>query len=138
MSTGARAGTTGAMDARRAWRTEVDATTRRRPPRTVDCAGSTGSFHGPAAEHPDNHLVSRAPITIRILRTGSRSEELLGCVARRFGSERLRSDGFGAVHVDVTGRPAATWDQLRDVLDAAGSDWRQWLHLPPRPSGRGT
>jgi hypothetical protein len=82
--------------------------------------------------------VSRNPITIRILRTGTRTDELLGCVARRFGAERLQSDGFGAVHVDVTGRPTTTWDELRDVLDAAGSDWRQWLHLAPRPSGRAT
>jgi hypothetical protein len=81
--------------------------------------------------------VPRTPITIRILRAGSRTDELLGCVTQRFGSDHVRTDGFGAVHVDVTGRPTTTWDELRDVLDSAGSDWRQWLHLPPRPSGWG-
>jgi hypothetical protein len=74
-------------------------------------------------------------ITIRVLRPGPRTDELLGALAQRFGSDRVWRDDYGAVHVRVNGRRATAWDELRDALDAAGSDWRQWLHLGPRPSG---
>jgi hypothetical protein len=77
-------------------------------------------------------------ITIRVLREAPRSEELLGAVAHRFGRDRVWRDDLGVVHVRGTGRPATAWDELRDALDAAGSDWRQWLYLAPRPIGRRT
>ena len=73
---------------------------------------------------------------MRVLRHGARTEELLDALAERFGRDRVRSDEYGAVHVRVAGRPGPAWDALRDALDAAGSDWRQWLHLEPRPSRR--
>lgn len=75
------------------------------------------------------------PITIRVLRDGTRTDELLDALVQRFGRERVWRDEFGAVHVRMTGRRATAWDELRDALDAAGSDWRQWLHLAPRPAG---
>jgi hypothetical protein len=83
-------------------------------------------------------LVSRVPdgaITIRVIRPGARTDELLAALEKRFGSDRVWRDDYGAVHVGMSGRRAAAWDKLRDALDAAGSDWRQWLHLAPRPSG---
>jgi hypothetical protein len=81
--------------------------------------------------------VAETLITLRILRDGARTDELLGRVERRFGGDRLRRDDFGAVEIRVSGRGAVAWDEMRDALDAAGSDWRQWVHLPPRPVGRG-
>jgi hypothetical protein len=82
--------------------------------------------------------VANDAITIRVLRHGTRTDELLGVLAQRFGSDRVWRDDHGAVHIRVSGRRATAWDELRDALDAAGSDWRQWLHLAPRPSGRRT
>jgi hypothetical protein len=79
--------------------------------------------------------VSDVAITIRVLRDGSRTDELLGVLAQRFGSDRVWRDDYGGVQVRVSGRRPTAWDELRDALDAAGNDWRQWLHLAPRPSG---
>jgi hypothetical protein len=81
--------------------------------------------------------VAETLITLRILRRGARTDELISHVERRFGPDRLRRDEFGVVTIRVSGRAAAAWDDLRDALDAAGSDWRQWVHLAPRPFGRG-
>jgi hypothetical protein len=74
---------------------------------------------------------------LRILRRGGRTDELLAHVERRVGADRLSRDDFGAVEIRVSGRGAAAWDEVRDALDAAGSDWRQWVYLGPRPFGRG-
>ena len=89
--------------------------------------------HRAAAD--DNPGVSDVAITIRVLRPGTRTDELLRALTERFGADRVWRDDYGAVHVSVSGRRATAWDELRDALDAAGSDWRQWLHLAPRPSG---
>jgi len=34
----------------------------------------------------------------------------------------------------LDGRGPKAWDTVRDALDSAGSDWRQWIHLAPRPT----
>jgi hypothetical protein len=81
-------------------------------------------------------VVAEAEITLRILRRGARADELLAHVERRFGGDRVRRDDFDVVTIRVTARAAVAWDEVRDVLDGAGSDWRQWVHLAPRPSGR--
>jgi hypothetical protein len=82
-------------------------------------------------------VVAETLITLRVLRNGARTDELLGHVERRFGGDRLRRDDFGVVEIRLSGRAAVAWDEVRDALDAAGSDWRQWVHLAPRPFGRG-
>src|SRR4029077_6642890 len=94
------------------------------------------AIHRSAAAY-DPRTVAETLITLRILRRGVRTDELLGHLAHRFGGARLRRDDFGAVEIRVSGRAAVAWDELRGALDAAGSDWRQWLHLGPRPVGRG-
>jgi hypothetical protein len=81
-------------------------------------------------------VVTETHITLRILRRGPRADELLAHVARRFGPDRVRRDNFDAVKISVSARAAVAWDDVRDALDGAGSDWRQWVYLPPRPFGR--
>jgi hypothetical protein len=81
-------------------------------------------------------VVTETQITLRILRRGPRADELLAHVARRFGPDRVRRDDFDAVKIRVSARAAVAWDDVRDALDGAGSDWRQWVYLPPRPFGR--
>src|SRR4051794_10507137 len=88
--------------------------------------------HGPA-QRLRSAIVAETLITLRILRRGVRTDELLRDVERRVGGDRLRRDDFGAVEIRVRGRAAVTWDEVRDALDAAGSDWRQWIYLAPRP-----
>jgi hypothetical protein len=81
--------------------------------------------------------VAETQITLRILRRGARADELLAHIEHRFGRDRVRRDDFDAVTIRVSARAAVTWDEVRDALDAAGSDWRQWVYLAPRPFGRG-
>jgi hypothetical protein len=82
-------------------------------------------------------LVAETLVILRIVRGGDRTDELLRHVERRVGADRLSRDDFGAIRIRVRGRAAAAWDEVRDALDAAGSDWRQWVYLAPRPFGRG-
>jgi len=119
---------------RQAWRIE---TTSRAPAAIAGTRAVRTGTRSPNAlrRAGDNLAVAEVAITMRVLRHGTRTEELLGVLARRFGSDRVWRDDFGAVHVRVSGRRATAWDELRDALDAAGGDWRQWLHLGPRPSG---
>jgi len=119
---------------RQAWRIE---TTARAPAPAAGTRAAPNGARSPDARRSaaDSLAVSEVAITMRVLRHGTRTEELLGVVARQFGSDRVWRDDYGAVHVRVSGRRATAWDELRDALDAAGGDWRQWLHLGPRPSG---
>jgi hypothetical protein len=80
--------------------------------------------------------VADSLITLRVLRDGVRTDELIADFERRFGRDRVRRDGFGAVTIRVSGRAAAAWDELRDALDGSGSDWRERVYLAPRPFGR--
>ena len=74
-----------------------------------------------------------AVIQLRVLRTGARTDELLAELARDLGREQLEPDGTGLVLLRLDVRGPEAWDRVRDVLDDAGPDWRQWLHLAPRP-----
>ena len=77
--------------------------------------------------------MAEAIITLRVLRKSPRTLEVLDGVARRLGRDHLEADDLGAVHIRMQGRPPRSWDEVRDALDDTGDDWRQWLHLAPRP-----
>jgi hypothetical protein len=77
--------------------------------------------------------MSDAVVVLRVLRAGERTDRLLDDLGRALGARPLRADDYGAVPVRVTGRRPEAWDEVRDALDRAGADWRQWLHLEPRP-----
>ncbi len=74
-----------------------------------------------------------AVIRLRVLRRGARTDELLAAVARLTGREELEPDDTGLVALRIDLRGPKAWDTVRDALDEAGPDWRQWLHLAPRP-----
>jgi hypothetical protein len=44
---------------------------------------------------------------------------------------------LGAVTIPISERGAVAWDEVRDAIDAARSDWRRWLYLAPRLYGWG-
>jgi hypothetical protein len=79
--------------------------------------------------------VPEAVIHLRVLRRGARTDELLAVLARRAGREGLEPDETGLVALRIDLRGPKAWDSVRDALDEAGPDWRQWLHLAPRPTG---
>ena len=72
-------------------------------------------------------------ITLRVLRKGRRGEELLERLAAELGRTDVVADKGGIVKLRLDGRAGKSWDSLRDALDRAGSDWREWLHLESRP-----
>ena len=72
-------------------------------------------------------------ITIRLLRKGARGEELLQRLAAELGRSDVEADKNGIIRLRVDGRAGKAWDSLRDALDRAGSDWREWVHLESRP-----
>ena len=74
-----------------------------------------------------------AVVKVRILRRGSRPTELLAEVFHKLGQEPHEPDDAGIVTLTVGSRGPQAWELVRDALDASGSDWRQWLHLEPRP-----
>jgi hypothetical protein len=77
--------------------------------------------------------VPEAVIQLRVLRASTRTDELLGDLARSLGRDSLEPDDTGLVLVRLDLRGPKAWDSVRDALDEAGPDWRQWLHLAPRP-----
>ena len=72
-------------------------------------------------------------ITLRIWRKGDRAHELLGRLGQELGREDVAADDHGIVRLRMDGRGGKSWDALRDALDRAGPDWREWLHLESRP-----
>ena len=72
-------------------------------------------------------------ITLRIWRKGQRAQELLDQLAQELGRGDIEADDHGIVRLRMDGRGGKSWDALRDALDRAGSDWREWLHLESRP-----
>jgi hypothetical protein len=72
-------------------------------------------------------------ITLRIWRKGKRAHELLARLAKELGRSDIEADDQGIVRLRMDGRAGKSWDTLRDALDRAGSDWREWLHLESRP-----
>jgi hypothetical protein len=79
--------------------------------------------------------VPEAIIRLRVLRDGARTDELLAALARQAGREQLEPDDTGLVTLRIDLRGPKAWESVRDALDEAGPDWRQWLYLAPRPAG---
>jgi hypothetical protein len=77
--------------------------------------------------------MARSEITVRVVRRGPRADEVLRDAAHTLGQDGLEPDDRGIVRLEMSERGPAAWDRVRDALDAAGSDWRQWLHLEARP-----
>ena len=72
-------------------------------------------------------------ITIRVIRKKPRAGEILEQVGERLGRKALEPDDLGVVQIRMNGRGPRAWEEVRSALDATGDDWRQWLHLSPRP-----
>ena len=72
-------------------------------------------------------------ITLRIIRKGPRTNEILEDVGARLRQRDMEPNDRGAIEVRLSGRAPRAWEDVRDALDGAGDDWRQWLHLSPRP-----
>ena len=77
--------------------------------------------------------MAEATIVLRVLRRGARSDLLLDEVGRAITDAPLVADDHGTVELPAPRRAPQVWDAVRDALDAAGSDWRQWLYLSARP-----
>jgi len=72
-------------------------------------------------------------ITLRIWRKGPRAHELLERLGKELGRSDVVADDAGLVKLRMDGRGGKSWDSLRDALDRAGTDWREWIHLESRP-----
>lgn len=77
--------------------------------------------------------MAESTIVLRVLRKGPRGEELLERLGRELKRSDVVADDSGVVRLRMDGRAGKSWDALRDALDRAGSDWREWLHLESRP-----
>jgi predicted Rdx family selenoprotein len=78
--------------------------------------------------------VAESVIVVRVLRRGGRADELLAQLGGALDRDALMPDEHGAVCVRVDARGPVAWETVRDALDGLGPDWRQWLHLAPRPT----
>ena len=77
--------------------------------------------------------MARAVITLRVIRKGQRAGELLRAAGEALDKGHLEADERGFVRLELPERGPAAWERVRDALDAAGTDWREWLHLEARP-----
>ena len=77
--------------------------------------------------------MAESVITVRVIRKNPRTEEVLSALADRLGKETLEPNDRGAIEIRMNGRGPRAWEEVRDALDSIGDDWRQWLHLAPRP-----
>ena len=77
--------------------------------------------------------MAEAAVKVRVLRRGKRAAELLAAVFHKLGLEAREPDDAGLVTLTVGSRGPQAWEMVRDALDASGPDWREWLHLEPRP-----
>ena len=77
--------------------------------------------------------MARAVITLRVIRKGPRSAELLHATGAKLDKGAIEPDDRGFVRIELPERGPAAWERVRDALDAAGTDWREWLHLEARP-----
>jgi hypothetical protein len=77
--------------------------------------------------------VADSVITVRVIRKGARTEQVLSDLARALGREVLEPNDRGAIDIRMSGRAPRCWEEVRDALDSTGEDWRQWLYLSPRP-----
>jgi hypothetical protein len=79
--------------------------------------------------------VPEAVITLRVLKRGARAQQILDTVAEQLGLGAVEPDDHRVVRLGMgSARPPRAWERVRDALDAAGDDWREWLHLEPRPN----
>ena len=74
-------------------------------------------------------------ITLRVLKRGDRAQQILDAIAGHLGLGAIEPDDHRVVRLPMGNtRPPRAWERVRDALDAAGDDWREWLHLEPRPN----
>ena len=73
-------------------------------------------------------------ITVRVIRRNARADAIVRDVGATLGQDDLEPDEGGFVRIRMRGAAPRQWELVRDALDRAGSDWRQWLHLEPRPN----
>lgn len=73
-------------------------------------------------------------ITVRVIRKKPRATDILEQVGTRLGQRALEPDDLGVVQIRMSGRGPRAWEEVRSALDSTGDDWRQWLHLSPRPN----
>ena len=72
-------------------------------------------------------------ITLRIIRKNPRAQQVLNELAEALGKKDLEPNDRGTIDIRMNGRGPRAWEEVRDALDSIGDDWRQWLHLSPRP-----
>ena len=77
--------------------------------------------------------MAESVITVRVIRKNPRALELLDELAQALGRQALEADDRGVVDIRMNGRGPRAWEEVRSALDSTGDDWRQWLHLSPRP-----
>jgi predicted Rdx family selenoprotein len=77
--------------------------------------------------------VAETVITVRVIRKNPRAQEVLDELGHALGKEPLEPNDRGAIEIRMNGRGPRAWEEVRDTLDRIGDDWRQWLHLSPRP-----
>lgn len=77
--------------------------------------------------------VAESVVEVRVLRRSGRTDQLLVSLARELGLDEVEPDEYGKLRLALAARGPAAWQTVRDALDAAGPDWRQWLYLEPRP-----
>lgn len=77
--------------------------------------------------------MAESVITVRIIRKNPRTEQVLLQLAEVLGKDDLEPNDRGAIDIRMNGRGPRAWEEVRDALDSIGDDWRQWLHLSPRP-----
>ncbi len=77
--------------------------------------------------------MARTTITVRVIRRGPRAGELLIAAGQILDRPSLEPDDRGYVLIELPERGPNAWERVRDALDRAGSDWREWLHLEARP-----
>jgi hypothetical protein len=74
------------------------------------------------------------PIRIVVTRPDKHADELLAAVARRLPRDAIAPDDNGVAHIvfEDAASSGAAWDDVYNALEAAGDDWRDYLHLGPR------
>lgn len=72
-------------------------------------------------------------MTLRLTRKRAPAD-LLVRLASELAVDRLEPEDDGTVRIRLAGRGPKAWEDVRDALDRAGPEWREWLHLGPRPS----
>jgi hypothetical protein len=72
-------------------------------------------------------------IVVHVTRPGNRADELLAAVAKHLGGGTQIPDERGHVRILLEESEGAAWQRVHDALDAAGGDWREHLHVGPRP-----